>query len=208
MSLKEKTWIIPPPCLPLVEEKSDDGMFIVCSVCKTFDEEGINFAKVKMRSCFWSYQFVEHVCLARHKDNCLKKAMREEASKKGLTVQRKSLKQSILPYASSNPSRLEIRERIVGRVAPSLAFGNTVAREEVLRHVESVQLTNNSVYCNSLIAKKDLSDVTVQGGIKACMKYLPAANVEKSGYRIGQIEGTESLFSLFSEHCTGKENVR
>ena len=144
---KQKTWSIPDQCLPFVKEKCSEGLFIFCSVCKMYDDDGISYAKIMMRNNVWSYRFQEHVCSTRHKDNCLKQAMRREAERRGQTSRRKRLQQSILPFATSTPSRLQIREQIVGEVPPSIAGGENSEAQSVL--------TDEKIpYCNGLLAKK------------------------------------------------------
>ena len=59
-----------------------------------------------------------------------------------------------------------------------------------------------------VIAKQYLTEIIVQRGIKAFIKYIPEINSEKTGFRIRTIDGTASIMSLFSEKCTGTDNVK
>ena len=59
--------------------------------------------------------------------------------------QEKRLQQSILPFAIFTPSRLQIREQIIGGVPPSIAGGQNYEAQE-RRHMESVLMNEKLLF--------------------------------------------------------------
>ena len=119
----ERTWSIPDDITSFVSEKCSKGSYLVCSVCSKFDVDERGFGLVKMRGNFWISYFKDHLRSSRHKNNCQKKALHDAGNKlrsENCQPPNKRLKQSVLPFATRSPNPLQVRDRIVGGVCPTL----------------------------------------------------------------------------------------
>ena len=75
----------------------------MCSVCSAYDVDERKFGTVKMRAPFWIGYFCDHLKSARHKTNCEKKALHEEAEKRRIELggqPTKRLKQTVLSFGT------------------------------------------------------------------------------------------------------------
>ena len=88
---------------------------------------------MNMRSPFWVGYFLDHIKSVRHRENFLKKANYEEANKRRLadgSSPRKKLRQSLLSFASKNPSSKKGIDRVLAGMRPCAAsnglLGNNV----------------------------------------------------------------------------------
>ena len=121
----------------------------------------------------------------------------------------KRLKQSILPFAP-------LRERIIGRVCPATVADvdtdvgdDTLKQTFEMKKVPNMEGNSSEVFCNGMIAKKNLTDTNVQNGIMFTCKYFKTSEVEKCGYKYSIVRSTSSMHSIFSINCTGgSETVR
>ena len=106
-----------------------------------------------------------------------------------------------------SPSTSQIRDQIVAGVFPTLAYGNTlsltVVCENLTRHYKTQNPSENC--CQGILAKKDLVDSTVQGGISHTRKYFLNSNYD--GYKFSIVKGTSTVLSIFCAQCTGESNT-
>ena len=121
------------------------------------------------------------------------------------------LKQSVLPFATNTPSTNQIRHRIAGGVCPSLAPGDAVSPETTERNIQRVaKPTNNNnapIFCEGVLAKKDLTNIAVQEGIR----YIILCTVVPPNQAFGckQVRGLANVYSFFCRNCDGsKSSVR
>ena len=208
---------IPKAMEEFVGNKCPNGSFIQCNVCLVWDEDPkSNFGHVKLRNNFWVAYFGDHIKSARHKRNCMRKACHDEGNKRRLERGKKAkkrMKQSLLPFATKKPTPTQVRARIIGGVCPTLAPGDPKEQEdediiayfEAEKSIQEKEVTN----CQGILAKKDLTDKTVQQGINLSLKYCSLLSSKKDDYKVGNIMGNELIKSVFCNECTGSsESVR
>ena len=237
LELEEKCWNIPDDIDQQISSKCSDGLYLVCKVCEEWDFERRSFACVDSCGKFWYGRFTEHLKTKRHENNCLTKAYFDEVNQKRVEdgkAPRKRLKQTVLPFATDDPSPKEIRNRILGGVAPNLATGglmhssglsthhdcgsSAVALEfedknnEIMNRFfenhnnkESEENAQPVLICEGILAKKDLSDKKVQAGIKYWLKYGVFKKYE-SNYDIKLVKNSD-MYSLFDVNCGGEDST-
>ena len=161
-------WKLSDEILPFISEKCPNGSFLVCKICSVFDVEGRRFGVVNMRNNFWLGYFKDHIKSARHKDNVLRKAMHEEAQRQCILAGErppKRMKQSLLSFAPSNKSQKQVRDRIVGGICPTLAVEDPPNNRIIDLHRSISTINHQPLYCNGILAHKDLYNTDVQDSI-------------------------------------------
>ena len=155
-------WKIPQSLIPFAGELCPKGTFVECKICSTWDDNGKKYGNVRMQKNFWFSHFTNHIRSARHKANLAKEVTYKqvvedhdaEAGRKP-----KWPKQWLLSFAPFNPSNVQIRNRIVWEVCHRIASGSTKSLEPVsIISVRDAEKKKESTNCNSLLAKKDLSN--------------------------------------------------
>ena len=120
-------WKIPDDMVPFIKEKCPNGKYITCNVCCIYDYQQLGFRKVCMRNRYWRSYFRDHLHSARHKDNCQRKANHEAANRRQISKwepPQKKMKQSVLSFATREPTCTQVCKRIVGGICPTLASGD------------------------------------------------------------------------------------
>ena len=113
------------------------------------------------------------------------------------------MKQTVLNFATKIPTSTQVIDRIIGGVCPLIATRetNTSTKEEDKQIICKFKLKPGAFFCNGLLAKKYLNDISVQGGIKSLTKYCKLA--DNFEYKFGVVHGTISVQSIFNVDCTG-----
>lgn len=195
-------------------EKCKNGSYLECNVCSRWDDDGKNYGFVKMRRNYWIGYFNDHIKSARHGRNCSKKVYHDLANKRRADngeSQEKRLKHSTdISSGTSAPTNANDQDTTLGDVYPITTSSCSSATKEeeentIMSFFEVDNLANEKkeVFCQGILAKKDLTDITVQGGIKYTLKYCDFEDTEKWGYNYGIVKGTTRIQSLFSNECTG-----
>ena len=190
---KKKDWKIPDNFAMFVDERCPDGKYLVCNVCSEYDDE-LSFCKVWSHGDFWTTSFKDHVCSARHKDNCVKKASFEVVQwrhlENGGEWPHKNLRQSTLNVCLIPLSSRQIHNQISLGVCPTLTSGNDASQDEVRLnltcHFEAKKASIH--FCQGVLAKKYLVNQAVQGGISYILKYMASSTYD--GYKFAVVQGT------------------
>ena len=189
------------------------GTAIACSVCCQHDESLRDFGVILSRKPFYIGNFNEYCKSARHKDNVIRKMNFEEEELRRLQAKepplpkRKKYKQGVLSFATANPTTRQVRSRILGGVAPSLAAGDHHMNVETFNDDTSHARRNGNLdkKCLGIFAVKDvIDDKVLQRGLSLTAKYYALSSEKTGSAMIEQrkvIENSHPRFSLFAINC-------
>ena len=128
---KKKSWTIPDKIAPFVGQKIPNGFFLEFRLYTSWDDEGSTYSHDKMQNSYWIDYFTNHIKSAWHKKKLAKKlpskcmSAEQNGGNRELPLRRK--KQPVLLFAESSPSSQQIRERKIGSVCPSFAYGSSAS---------------------------------------------------------------------------------
>ena len=158
-----------------------------------------------MRNAFWKGNFIDHLNSTRHKTNCVKKATHKEKNwRRTLNCEgpQKRMRQTVLNFATVNPTAKQTQDRILGCVCSTIASGSSASTIDLTICKNIVTGSKTQEYCNGILPHKDLSNRFVQGGMRAILEYYTNQEQEEIGYRMGPIGNKDKTFSIFSQECT------
>ena len=146
---------------------------------------------------FWVDYLIDHAKSAPHKKKSEKKAcfLANMQIDQGVPPTR-IIKQSVLPFDTTTPSTKQISDRITGGMCPTLASGDSVATEVVESNIQCVAVSIRNkdsvpIFCEGVLVKKDLTDVSVQEGIKYTLL------IPNQDFKYNQVCGLASVRSIY-----------
>ena len=207
-----RCWFLPPDIEEQVLTKCHDGTSLVCKVCASWDDEKTKFARIPSRLPFTYGNFNQHTKSSRHKKNVMKMARCESENKrrieKGLPAKKRQKLQSILTFATKEPTPTQVYNRIVHGDVPvqlaSPANWNTVAEEEA-RFYDNVNMIEkgDNKNCCGILAKKDLSNPVIQKGLFYLKKYCFQDDTME--FCVRKVYESEQTLSFFATACSGSD---
>ena len=119
----------------------------------------------------------------------------------------KWVKQTVLNFSPNRPLHQQIRKQIAGGVCPTLVTNKaTNNKQSIIFHQSLVTWNKRPLFCNGVLAHKDLSDNDVQDSISvfAEIYHMDAAELD---YKIEFVRRDNMTLSLFFKQWNGSNNT-
>ena len=136
----------------------------------------------------------------------MRKEAQRRASQSGEPLP-KRMRQSVLSFAPSRPSQQQIREQIVGGVCPSLVSVDASDNDRSIQYHKNLLTRNKKpLYCNGILAHKDLSDINVQDSISIFTQNY-CVETAQLDHKIAFVCGDAATLLLFATTYDGSSDT-